>query len=61
MERALQAVISGEFSVRQASEVFNVPKSTLGRHAHCQIIIIAARRSLHTAAKCKISKFSSLG
>ena len=38
MERALQAVISGEFSVRQASEVFNVPKSTLGDRVSGRVI-----------------------
>ena len=30
MEKALKAVIGDGYSVRQASEIFNVPKSTLG-------------------------------
>ena len=38
MERALKAVVSEGFSVRQASEAFSVPRSTLGDRVSGRVI-----------------------
>ena len=38
MEKALKAVIGDGYSVRRASEIFNVPKSTLGDRVSGRVI-----------------------
>ena len=62
MERALKAVIAEGFSVRQASEEFNVPRSTLGDRVSGRVIPGAnsgPERYLTTAEEMELVQFLS--